>query len=53
LALAFAALLVTRIHAAELFIIAATSLIAVINWLSVRRKLEYPEVAARDGVDRA
>jgi len=52
-ALVFAALLVTRIHAAELSIIAATSLIAVINWLSVRRQLEYPEVAARDGVDRA
>jgi len=53
LALVFAALLVTRIHAAELTIITATSLIAVINWLSVRRKLEYPEVAAGDGVDRA
>lgn len=53
LALVFAALLVTRIHAAELTIITATSLIAVINWLSVRRKLAYPEVAARDSVDRA
>src|SRR5215470_8587887 len=52
LALVFSALLVTRIHAAELSIITATSLIAVINWLSVRRKLEYPEVAAPHGVDR-
>ena len=52
-ALLFAALLVTRIHAAELVIIAATSLVAVINWLLVRRKLEYPEAAARNVVDRA
>src|SRR5215469_11105117 len=49
LALVFATLLVTRIHLAELTIIAATSIVAVINWLSVRGKLEYPEVAARDG----
>jgi amino acid transporter len=53
LALVFAALLVTRVHVAELTIIAVTSVLAVINWLSVRRKLEYPEVAARDRVGRA
>ena len=52
LALVVAALLVTRIHVAELTIIAATSIVAVINWLSVRGKLGYPEVAAGEGLGR-
>ena len=53
LAVVVAALLVTRIHVAEITIIAATSIVAVINWLSVRRKLGYAEIAARGGVGRA
>jgi len=46
LALVFTAVLVTRIHKGELTVIGATSIIALLNWLSVRRKLAFPKAAA-------